>query len=337
MSAKGGPVSGDMLLELKGVSRTFDVSPPWLNRVLERKPRQFVHAVDGVSFSIERGRTLALVGESGCGKSTVARLLVGLYQPTRGDVLDDCPIDLKRVSMSDEIFEQISALHEREFAFPVRVCPAFRRLHPGKAGDRIIVLTSLEPRLDHPFPFCVDVSHLLGFVLRPGDPVDELASAEEPGPDNLLPAAVDVSHSVNALECGKPFGEPVHIFQSLNFQRDLLSLFVDHEELPVFQSRGKARAERGHFIECRSDRELAGCVDEAPFFIKFHGSKPVAEALQSETKDFIQPEPLDLGFKLLTFYIYKIELFRFTVVNGSVSFRREPGAFGEPGRDDKFL
>jgi peptide/nickel transport system ATP-binding protein len=41
--------------------------------------------VDGVSFEIEKGKTLALVGESGCGKSTVARLLVGLYEPTRGD------------------------------------------------------------------------------------------------------------------------------------------------------------------------------------------------------------------------------------------------------------
>ena len=43
-----------------------------------------LHAVDGVSFEIEKGKTLALVGESGCGKSTVARLLVGLYEPTRG-------------------------------------------------------------------------------------------------------------------------------------------------------------------------------------------------------------------------------------------------------------
>jgi oligopeptide/dipeptide ABC transporter ATP-binding protein len=57
---------------------------PWLNRVLERKPRQLLHAVDGVSFDIAEGQTLALVGESGCGKSTVARLLVGLYEPTRG-------------------------------------------------------------------------------------------------------------------------------------------------------------------------------------------------------------------------------------------------------------
>ena len=77
------------LVQVRDLAKTFDVSAPWLNRVIERKPRQFVHAVDGVSFSIERGKTLALVGESGCGKSTVARLLVGLYAPTRGDVCFD--------------------------------------------------------------------------------------------------------------------------------------------------------------------------------------------------------------------------------------------------------
>jgi len=78
-----------VLVQVKDLAKTFDVSAPWLNRVVERKERQFVHAVDGVSFSIERGKTLALVGESGCGKSTVARLLVGLYGPTRGEVLFD--------------------------------------------------------------------------------------------------------------------------------------------------------------------------------------------------------------------------------------------------------
>jgi len=68
------------------IAKTFDVSAPWLNRVIERQPRLLLHAVDGVSFSIPRGQTLALVGESGCGKSTVARLLVGLYNPSRGHV-----------------------------------------------------------------------------------------------------------------------------------------------------------------------------------------------------------------------------------------------------------
>ena len=71
------------------LAKTFDVSAPWLNRMIERKPRQLLNAVDGVSFEIERGKTLALVGESGCGKSTVARLLVGLYEPTRGGLIFD--------------------------------------------------------------------------------------------------------------------------------------------------------------------------------------------------------------------------------------------------------
>ena len=77
------------LVKVDDLAMTFDVSAPWLNRVLERKPRTLLHAVDGVSFEIERGKTLALVGESGCGKSTVARLLVGLYQPARGHFVFD--------------------------------------------------------------------------------------------------------------------------------------------------------------------------------------------------------------------------------------------------------
>ena len=77
------------LVQAHDLAKTFDVSPPWLNRVLEGKPRQLLQAVDGVSFEIERGTTLALVGESGCGKSTVARLLVGLYEPTRGGLTFD--------------------------------------------------------------------------------------------------------------------------------------------------------------------------------------------------------------------------------------------------------
>lgn len=72
------------LVRATDLAKTFDVSAPWLNRVIERKPKMLLKAVNGVSFDIERGKTLALVGESGCGKSTVARLLVGLYEPTRG-------------------------------------------------------------------------------------------------------------------------------------------------------------------------------------------------------------------------------------------------------------
>ena len=81
------PAAGEQpLLQVQDLARYFDVSPPWLNRVLENEPKSILKAVDGVSFDIPRGKTFSLVGESGCGKSTVARLVVGLYQPTRGTV-----------------------------------------------------------------------------------------------------------------------------------------------------------------------------------------------------------------------------------------------------------
>jgi peptide/nickel transport system ATP-binding protein len=83
------------LVQVRNLRRVFDVSKPWLNRVIERSPMEFLRAVDGVSFDIRKGETFALVGESGSGKTTVARMVVGLLPPTSGEVIID------GVSMSD--------------------------------------------------------------------------------------------------------------------------------------------------------------------------------------------------------------------------------------------
>lgn len=74
------------LLRVSGLKRYFDVSKPLLNRLLEGKPRMMLKAVSGIDFEIKKGETFALVGESGCGKSTVANLVVGLHQPSAGKI-----------------------------------------------------------------------------------------------------------------------------------------------------------------------------------------------------------------------------------------------------------
>jgi peptide/nickel transport system ATP-binding protein len=81
--------SADTLVKADGLARHFDVSKPLLNRLLEGGGRRILRAVDGVDFAIPRGGTYALVGESGCGKSTVARLSVGLYPPSQGRLVFD--------------------------------------------------------------------------------------------------------------------------------------------------------------------------------------------------------------------------------------------------------
>jgi peptide/nickel transport system ATP-binding protein len=75
------------LLQVENLHHHFDVSPPALERLLQQKPRAILKAVDGVSFFIPQGETFAIVGESGCGKSTIARLMVGVYRPTAGRIV----------------------------------------------------------------------------------------------------------------------------------------------------------------------------------------------------------------------------------------------------------
>ncbi len=81
-------MKNDPILQIDGLYKQFPVTHTLVDK-LKRTPKQVVHAVDGVSFSVNQGEILALVGESGSGKTTVGMNVLGLQVPTRGRISFD--------------------------------------------------------------------------------------------------------------------------------------------------------------------------------------------------------------------------------------------------------
>ena len=95
-AATNGGVSGDELLVVEGLKKHFPVT----RGIVFQKQVAAVKAVDGVSFTVKKGETLGVVGESGCGKSTMARCVMRLLDPTDGRIVFDGR-DITKLSRSD--------------------------------------------------------------------------------------------------------------------------------------------------------------------------------------------------------------------------------------------
>jgi oligopeptide transport system ATP-binding protein len=106
------------LLQVRGLTKHFQVE----RSSLFQRRGEVLRAVDGIGFELQRGRTLGLVGESGCGKSTTARLILRLIEPTAGtvtlegvDVLGAAPAELQRLRREMQLVFQdpLSSLNPR--------------------------------------------------------------------------------------------------------------------------------------------------------------------------------------------------------------------------------
>ncbi len=140
-----GP-KNDTLFAVVGLRKHFPVKGGLLQRTIAK-----VRAVDDVTFEIKRGETLALVGESGCGKTTMGRLLLHLIEPTEGDVLFNVPsAEVQRVldarrhkGGSDGPSEAILAKYSLTRLGRRRMVPYRRHMQPVFQDP----FTSLDPRM----------------------------------------------------------------------------------------------------------------------------------------------------------------------------------------------
>ena len=149
----------DIILEVRDLKKYF------------KSPTGTLHAVDGVNFSIRRGETLGLVGESGCGKSTIGRLILGLHQSTSGEILfngqDICRMNKKqlhdlRKDLQIIFQDPFSSLNPRMsigeiIGEPLRIhAKAQSRAELDKEVSRLMDVVGLSARLFNAYPHELD-------------------------------------------------------------------------------------------------------------------------------------------------------------------------------------
>ena len=206
------------LLEVKNLKKYFQT------------PRGLLHAVDNVTFNIEKGKTIGIVGESGCGKSTLGKTLMRLHQPTSGEVMfkdtDIANIPLKEFKKKyraniQMIFQDPYASLDPRMSIlqlieePIRVNnKKLSKAEVTQKAKEMMELVGLAKRLENSYPHELDggrrqrIGIARALSLNP-----EFIVCDEPV------SALDVSIQAQVL----------NLLQDLQEQRGLTYMFITHD------------------------------------------------------------------------------------------------------------
>lgn len=239
------------LLEVQNLKKHFPIKKGILSRTIGN-----VLAVDGVSFTLKRGETLGLVGESGCGKTTVGRSILRLTEPTSGQVTfngqDLLGLDregLRRVRASLQIIFQdpFSSLNPRMNVGQIIAEPIKNHLKESRPDIRNRVAYLMEKVGLHPEQMNRYPHEFSGGQRQRIGIARALA---------LNPLAIVCDEPVSALDVSIQ-AQVINLLAQLQEQMNLSYLFISHD-LSVVEhiSNRIAVMYLGRFVELASDKEL---------------------------------------------------------------------------------
>jgi len=212
--------TGRPLLEVNGLKKHFPIHGGWLGGVTAK-----VYAVDGVTFAIHRGETLSLVGESGCGKSTVGKAILRLFKLTDGEVyLDGERIDDMRAGKLRMMRKRVQVVFQDPFS----------SLNPRMKVRDILA----EPLINFGMPHgAAEIGLLMDKVRLPRDAINRfphefsggqrqrigIARALAPGADLII-----CDEAVSALDVSVK-AQIINLLADLQDELGLALLFISHD------------------------------------------------------------------------------------------------------------
>jgi len=200
-----------VLLEVKDLKKYF----PLIKGILRERQIGLIKAVDGVSFAIRKGETLGLVGESGCGKTTTGRCIVGLEEPTSGKIT----FAGKEISASDGL-----GLRELQGRVQIIFQDPFGSLDPRLTAEEIIA----EPLMVEKFNRCEareKVKEVMGLVGLDSEMINRYAHMFSGGQRQRISIARAIIRRPSLIVCDEPVSA-----LDVSIQAQIINLFMELQE-----------------------------------------------------------------------------------------------------------
>jgi peptide/nickel transport system ATP-binding protein/glutathione transport system ATP-binding protein len=224
-AAEPEPIIGsdETLLEVKGLTTRFPVKGGFFRQTVAN-----VHAVEDLSFSIPKGRTLSLVGESGCGKSTAGRSILRLVEPMKGsvkldglDILGQSDRDLRKARADMQmIFQDPFASLNPQMKLADQVSEPMENFGMYSASVRMDRVAALFDRVELPRSFMQRYPHELS-----GGQRQRIAIARALA---LNPKLIVADEAVSALDVSVQ-AQVVNLMMELQSELNLSYLFISHD------------------------------------------------------------------------------------------------------------